>query len=274
MNMENINNTNQAHVIIGYADGASRGNPGPAAIAGILYDESGLELERFSSNIGTTTNNVAEYKAVIELLKRALRYRPQKLIVKSDSELIVRQLNGEYSVRDEKLKELYDRARELAKSFPQISFISVPREENTEADRLCNIALDAVSEQRVRVRGKFVVSVSHKFDCAHKLMNYEGKCGVLHGHTYKVQVAVEGTQLKEGILIDIVELKAYLRNILAEFDHAYLNELTYFKESSPTAENIALVIADKLTDKLPPHVRLREVKVFESEDSVITYELP
>jgi ribonuclease HI len=261
-------------ILIGYVDGASRGNPGPAAAAGIIYDVNGNELERFALNIGTATNNAAEYAAVIEFLKRARRYGAKRVVIKSDSELVIRQLKGEYSVRDEGLQEHYRKVKELAEAFSQVEYVHIRREENKEADKLCNLSLDSSTATRQRVRGKFTVAVSMKFDCAHKLKDYTGKCGFLHGHTYRVQVFVEGTQLKNGILIDIVDLKNSLREVLGSLDHKYLNELEFFREVSPTAENIAIFIAGELNAKLPPNVRLRKVKIFESEDSEITYELP
>lgn len=267
-------NSSNLETLIGYVDGASRGNPGPAAIAGIIFDKDGNELERFALNIGTATNNAAEYKAIIELLKRARNYSAKKVIVKSDSELVIKQLKGEYSVKDESLKEYYKQVKELSNIFSEVEYVRIPREENKEADRLCNLSLDSAIISRERVKGKFTVSVSAKFDCAHKLENYDGKCGFLHGHTYKVQVFVEGTQLKDGILIDIVDLKEILKDVLSFLDHKYLNQLEFFQDLSPTAENIAIFVAKQLATKLPPHVKLRKVKVFESEDSEITYELP
>jgi ribonuclease HI len=254
-----------------YIDGAARGNPGPAAIAGIIFDPNGKELERFSIFLGQKTNNQAEYLALIEALKRATKYKPEKVEVRSDSELIVKQLNGEYAVKDQKLKELFDQAKELISNFKDFRIVNILREENKEADRLCNLALDAAVQKKERVGGIFTVTAVGKFDCAHFLPEYEGKCGTLHGHTYRVEVTVFGSVLKEGMLIDIVELKRILESSLEEFDHKYLNELEYFKEKSPTAENIALILHELIAPKLPSGIGIYSIKVYESETSFITY---
>lgn len=257
--------------LIIYVDGASRGNPGPSAIGGIILDENGEELEKFSEYIGEGTNNQAEYMALIEALKRAKKYNPKVVEVRSDSELMVKQLEGQYRVKNAELANLSKEVKEIASEFKQVRFVHVPREENQVSDALCNRALDLATKKYESVKGKFNVTVHGKFDCAHKLVDYEGKCSFLHGHTYKVEVAVAGTQLKNGILIDIVVLKKILKEILDEFDHKYLNELEQFKGTSPTAENICILIAGEMAEKLPPNVYVEYIRVYESDEAAITY---
>lgn len=257
--------------LIVYTDGASRGNPGTAAIGGVILSEDMQVIEKFSEIIGQATNNQAEYRAVIEALNRAKKYKPDEVEIRTDSELIIRQISGQYKVNNKALRGLLKEINNLSSSFSKVKFIHVRREENFEADRLCNRALDQAEKKNTNIKGKFLATVTAKFDCAHFLRNYEGKCAELHGHTYKVEVAVFGTSLNNGILIDLAVLKKYLKEIIEEFDHKFLNELDYFKEISPTAENICILIAEKMNERIPPNIRVEYVKVYESDDSYVSY---
>lgn len=126
-----------------FTDGGSRGNPGQAAIACILEDPiRGQILREHYERIGIETNNVAEYRALIEGLKLAKRYHPNRLICHLDSELLVKQLNGEYRVKMPSLQSLFEEIQELCQDFPDIVFQYIPREDNYRADRLVNKALD------------------------------------------------------------------------------------------------------------------------------------
>ncbi len=123
-------------------DGASRGNPGPASIGVTLKDEKNRILAEISEKIGNTTNNQAEYQAIIAGLKKALSLGATEVEVKSDSELVVRQVLGVYRVKKEELKPLHQEVRRLAGSLAAFKIGSIPREQNREADRLANQALD------------------------------------------------------------------------------------------------------------------------------------
>lgn len=126
-----------------FTDGGSRGNPGQAAIGVVLEDPArGEVIREHCERIGLETNNVAEYRALIEGLKIAKRYHPNRLICHLDSELIVKQLSGEYKVRMEALRKFYDEIKELETEFPDISFTHVRRADNHRADALVNKALD------------------------------------------------------------------------------------------------------------------------------------
>ena len=126
-----------------FTDGGSRGNPGQAAIGCVLVDPiSGNVVREHYERIGIGTNNVAEYRALIEGLKIVRHYHPNRLICHLDSELIVKQLSGEYQVRMTTLQPLLQEIRTLAKEFPAIVFKHIPREDNHHADRLVNKALD------------------------------------------------------------------------------------------------------------------------------------
>lgn len=125
-----------------HADGAARGNPGPAAIGVVIHDERGAEVVAFGRPIGETTNNVAEYHALIAGLQAAENEGFDELTVRLDSELLVRQMTGAYKVKSPNLKPLHEQARALARHFQKVRFEHVPRALNRRADELCNAALD------------------------------------------------------------------------------------------------------------------------------------
>ena len=124
-------------------DGGARGNPGPAAFAFVLEAEDGTVLAAHGEAIGVATNNVAEYRALVEGLAKAVELGVEELEVVSDSELLVRQMKGEYKVKNEALRELSHEATRLARGLRSVSYRAVRREHNELADRLVNDALDA-----------------------------------------------------------------------------------------------------------------------------------
>ena len=128
--------------ILIYTDGAARGNPGPAAAGWCFCDESGVVLKEGKRFLGELTNNQAEYQALLLALEEAKKTGIQAIRVYSDSELMVRQLKGEYKVKNEGLKPLYQKAVLTLRAFAQYSLTSIPREKNEIADRLANEAID------------------------------------------------------------------------------------------------------------------------------------
>lgn len=124
-------------------DGGARGNPGPAAYGFVIEAEDGTVLAAEGKAIGIATNNVAEYSALIAGLERAVELSVSELEVVSDSELLVKQMTGEYRVKNEALKELSLEASRLARRLGKVSYTAVRREHNELADRLVNEALDA-----------------------------------------------------------------------------------------------------------------------------------
>jgi ribonuclease HI len=124
-------------------DGGSRGNPGPAAIAAVASDSSGKLLEERSKAIGEATNNVAEYRALLLGIELARELGADEIELVGDSELIVRQVRGEYKVKQEHLQPLHTKVADALRDFAKWSIRNVPREKNAEADRLVNEALDA-----------------------------------------------------------------------------------------------------------------------------------
>jgi ribonuclease HI len=125
-------------------DGGSRGNPGPGAFGFVLTDPGGVEREARGEYLGTVTNNVAEYRALIAGLEAAARHGARSVRVVMDSELVIRQMTGEYRVKNEGLKPLHAEARRKAAAFAEVAYRSVGREDNERADRLVNEALDKV----------------------------------------------------------------------------------------------------------------------------------
>ena len=125
-----------------HSDGGSRGNPGPAGAGAVLYDDQGQEVAALSRYLGRTTNNEAEYQALLMGLKRAQELGAQRLTVKMDSELIVRQLEGQYRVKAPGLKPMYAEAKRLLQGFASVTILHVRREFNKRADELANQAMD------------------------------------------------------------------------------------------------------------------------------------
>jgi len=129
-------------IFVAHVDGASRGNPGPASYAVVIRSSDGQVVLQLGKYLGRTTNNVAEYYALITALDYAAAHNIRQLRVRSDSELLVRQMQGRYKVKSAVLKPLYERARKLANACSYFHIEHIPREQNAEADALANAALD------------------------------------------------------------------------------------------------------------------------------------
>jgi ribonuclease HI len=129
-------------------DGAARGNPGIAGCGAVIYDKTGAVVRELSRYLGQATNNVAEYQGLLMGLEALIQLGRKRIIVQSDSQLLVRQLNGEYRVKDEKLKRLFERAMTLLRQFDSVQIVHVPRELNKLADRLANQGIDDALKQR------------------------------------------------------------------------------------------------------------------------------
>jgi ribonuclease HI len=126
-----------------FADGGSRGNPGPAASGAVLFDEQGNVLREVGTFLGIATNNVAEWTGLVTGLEAALELGVDDLTVRLDSELVVKQISGAYRVKHEGLIPLHAKAKLLLRKFPHVDVGHVPRKQNTAADALVNLVLDA-----------------------------------------------------------------------------------------------------------------------------------
>jgi ribonuclease HI len=127
-------------------DGGSRGNPGPAALGVVVRSADGTPLVTLGRYLGVMTNNVAEYRALVTGLQKARELGAKRLRVRGDSELVVKQMKGEYRVKHPDLRPLYEQARDLAAQFDELAIEHNYREKNTLADRLVNLALDRKRE--------------------------------------------------------------------------------------------------------------------------------
>jgi ribonuclease HI len=138
------------HYLIAHSDGGARGNPGPAGYGVVLEDESGKKVATLSEYLGHQTNNFAEYQGLIAALEYALQHGYKALKVISDSELLVRQIKGIYKVKNAVLQELHGRAKQLIGQLEWFSIGHALREDNQEADRLANAAMDKGMGRRLK----------------------------------------------------------------------------------------------------------------------------
>ena len=127
--------------VVIHADGASLGNPGPAAIGATIKSEQGMVITTVSRGIGRTTNNQAEYRAVIAALEKAIELEAKQVDIKVDSQLVARQISGQYRVKNAALKPLHQQVKQLLSLLEGFTITHIPRQQNTEADNLANIAL-------------------------------------------------------------------------------------------------------------------------------------
>lgn len=134
-------NNNMKEVVL-FSDGASRGNPGEASV-GVVLEEAGKEVATISKTLGVATNNYAEYQAMVEGLQKALELGYTKVVANADSELMIKQLNGEYKVKSENVRPLFAKVKELEAQFELIQYNHIKRDLNKRADKLANMALDA-----------------------------------------------------------------------------------------------------------------------------------
>lgn len=128
--------------IILFTDGGARGNPGPSGIGAVLYNDKKEKITEISKYLGIKTNNQAEYLALIEALKKAKDLEAKEIEVFMDSELVVKQLNREYKVKNKDLAPLFLEVYNLSLNFSKITFTHIYREDNKEADKLANLAMD------------------------------------------------------------------------------------------------------------------------------------
>ncbi|HZU23282.1 MAG TPA: ribonuclease HI family protein [Terriglobales bacterium] len=128
--------------LVAHIDGGARGNPGPAGYGVVIEDHAGRRIDQLSQFLGVQTNNYAEYSGLIAALEYARRNHFRSLKVLSDSELLVKQIKGEYKVRSAPLQELYAKARALIRELDAFAVQHIPREQNREADHLANLAMD------------------------------------------------------------------------------------------------------------------------------------
>ena len=135
-------------MITAYIDGGARGNPGPAGYGVYVQGPDGAPIAELHGGLGIATNNVAEYNGLVAALKYAQQHGHRHVHIKSDSELLVKQMRGEYRVKNHGLQPLYQQARAIAMGLDRIVYEHVRREQNKDADRLANLAMDAGTPRR------------------------------------------------------------------------------------------------------------------------------
>jgi ribonuclease HI len=138
-------------MVVAYIDGGARGNPGPAGYGVSIQSADGTVLEELHGGLGIATNNIAEYNGLLAALQWAVDHDVRRVHIRADSELLVRQMRGEYRVKNPGLQPLYVRARLLAAQLDDVKFEHVRREFNKEADRLSNVGMD---EAEARLKGE------------------------------------------------------------------------------------------------------------------------
>jgi ribonuclease HI len=186
-------------VHVAHIDGASRGNPGPASYAVVMRDPSGKVVLELAKRLGRETNNVAEYYALLAALDYASSHNISALRIRSDSELLVRQMQGRYKVKSADLKPLHERASKLARQFEYFVIEHVRRESNRDADALANVALDSGQFSSSPASGSRSVEQSASTSPSHRPARVRARFarGVL--------VPAEPLDLPEGaeVLLDI-----------------------------------------------------------------------
>jgi ribonuclease HI len=141
-------------MVVAYIDGGARGNPGPAGYGVSIQSPDGDVLEELHAGLGIATNNIAEYNGLLAALQWAVDHDVRRVHIRADSELLVKQMRGEYKVKNAGLQALYVRARLLAAQLDDVKFEHVRREFNKEADRLSNIGMDEAEEGlRLKAQG-------------------------------------------------------------------------------------------------------------------------
>jgi ribonuclease HI len=134
-------------MVVAYIDGGARGNPGPAGYGVSIQSPDGVVLDQLHGGLGIATNNIAEYNGLLAALQWALDHDARRVHIRADSELLVRQMRGEYRVKNPGLQALYVRARLLTMQLEDVKFEHVRREFNKEADRLSNVGMDEAETQ-------------------------------------------------------------------------------------------------------------------------------
>ena len=192
--------TPPAGVHIANIDGASRGNPGPASYAVVIRDPSGKTILELAKNIGRETNNVAEYYALLAALDYATSHNISSLRIRSDSELLVRQMQGRYKVKSDDLKPLHERASTMAKQLGYFAIEHVRRELNRDADALANVALDQVGVP------KFAGAGSATPESRAKSLSSQASASTTAGSSLQVEPRRIRARFANGVLVPIEPL--------------------------------------------------------------------
>ncbi|MDO5044877.1 MAG: reverse transcriptase-like protein [Coriobacteriia bacterium] len=274
-----------------YTDGGSRGNPGQAGIGfSILDEEEREELLFGSSYIGEASNNVAEYRALIWGLENARAYKAQAISVRADSELMIKQINGEYQVKNAGLKPLYTRVMNLLSHFDEVSFTHVIRSLNKRADELANIAMDtqedsgsflvenmdetlfafhAYEDKKVEKKSHVKERMMFQVTIQEDISFY--KTPSMH-HDWKVNFTVRADEDVDMKLLSTKHLRPILVDILSSYQEKDVTEHPDFKGKKFSLEYLAREIYNKLeADERLASLVLESTSVIMSKGTIITY---
>ena len=190
-----------AQSVIAHIDGGSRGNPGPAASAFVLTDTHGKQLQAKAFFLGKATNNFAEYTGIHKALEAAKSFGARQITVYSDSELLVRQINGQYKVKSEQIRPLFDRAVELLSAFESWQVRHVFREDNTKADGLVNLALDGKKDVEQKLTAEHAETAEKK----HKSISASSAVSAVKRKPVRLGVLISGGGTTLINLIDCIK---------------------------------------------------------------------
>jgi len=230
--------------IIAYIDGGSRGNPGPAAAAFVLNDSSGAQLEAKAFFLGRATNNVAEYTSLVKALEAAAKKGPEQLSVFSDSELLVRQITGQYRVKSEQIKPLFQQAMSLLSRFNSWEVRHITRNNNKQADSLVNQALDTGHDVEAKQKSttpkekpiRLGVLISGSGTTLINILKYinEDKLNAQVAVVISSRSTVSGVEKAKNAGLDVI--------IVRKNDYADIDEFSRHIEEEFVAANVELVI--------------------------------
>jgi phosphoribosylglycinamide formyltransferase 1 len=230
--------------IIAHIDGGSRGNPGPAAAGFTLTDSTGAQLKAQAFFLGQATNNIAEYTGFLKALEASKQTGAEQLTVFSDSELLVRQINGQYKVKSENIKPLFQKAIDLLGGFSSWQVYHIPREQNTQADKLVNQALDLkrdveLKKQAIARKSRPVtlgVLISGGGTTLINILEYikNGQLNAKIGIVISSRAKVAGVERAKKAGLDV--------KIIRKKDHPNIDEFSEAIETELVAANVELVV--------------------------------
>ncbi len=230
--------------IVAYIDGGSRGNPGPAAAGFTLADSCGTQLQAKGFFIGKATNNVAEYTSFLKALEAAKQIDVEQLTVFSDSQLLVRQINGQYKVKSELIRPLFQQAVKLLRGFKSWQVRHIPREQNKEADKLVNQALDFRRDVEVKPESivqkqkpvRLGVLISGGGTTLINILEYikQGKLNAEVGIVISSRSTVAGVKRAKNAGLDV--------KIIRRKGHPDIDEFSKYIEAELVAANVDLII--------------------------------
>jgi formyltetrahydrofolate-dependent phosphoribosylglycinamide formyltransferase len=238
----------QTEQITVYTDGGSRGNPGPAAAGFILADHNGTQLQAKALFLGQTTNNVAEYTAIIKALEAAKQIGAKRLTVFSDSELLVKQINGQYKVKSEQLRPLFRQAIDLINEFEDCKVKHTTRDKNKQADELVNQALNLEQDIEGRLQAEPTPAAQNKKPIRLGILISGGGTTLMNILEYinkgqlNAEVAVVISSLSTAAGAERAKTAGLNVKIIRKKDHPDIDEFSKRIEEELVAANVDLVV--------------------------------